>query len=103
MRDDLGIGLAVEMTAARDQFVAQRLEILDDAVVDQRHLTRGVRVRVAGGRPAMRRPARVCDTDIARRRLGPKFISQLDELARGAPPLDRAVDRKSVGWGKMGE
>src|SRR3546814_2873609 len=40
----------------------------------------------------MRRPARVCDTDIARQRLGHKVLAQIDELARGAPPLDRAVE-----------
>ena len=36
MRDDFGIGLALNIAALGDQLLAQRLEILDDAVVDQR-------------------------------------------------------------------
>ena len=61
MRDDLGIGLAAEGAAARDQFVAQRLEVFDDAVVDHRHLAGRVRMGVVGGRAAMRRPAGMGD------------------------------------------
>src|SRR3546814_2611199 len=36
MRDDFGIGLALEAPAAPGERLAQRLEILDDAVVDER-------------------------------------------------------------------
>ena len=46
-----------------DQLVAQRLEILDDAVVDQRDRPDDVRMGVADGRRAMRRPAGVGDAD----------------------------------------
>ena len=64
--DDLGVGLALERAALGDQLVAQRLEILDDAVVDQRDRPDDVRVGVADGRRAMRRPARVRDAGRAR-------------------------------------
>src|SRR3546814_10879783 len=47
MRHDFGIGLALEAPAAPGERLAQRLEILDDAVVDERDLARRVRVRVA--------------------------------------------------------
>ena len=63
MRDDLGVGLALERAAARDQLLAQRLEVLDDAVVDQRDFAGRVRVRVVRGRRAMGRPAGVGDAD----------------------------------------
>src|SRR3546814_13986062 len=55
MRDDFGIGLALEAPAAPGERLAQRLEILDDAVVDERDLARRVRVRVARRRRAVGR------------------------------------------------
>ena len=61
MADDFGVGLALELAALRDQLVAKRLEILDDAVVDQRHRPDDVRVRIADRRRAVGRPARVGD------------------------------------------
>ena len=59
--DDFGVGLALERAPFGDQLVAQRLEILDDAVVDQRDRPDDVRMGVADRRRAMRRPARVRD------------------------------------------
>ena len=59
--DDFGVGFAFERAPFGDQLVAQRLEILDDAVVDQRDRPDDVRVGVADGRRAMGRPARVGD------------------------------------------
>ena len=47
VRDHFGVGLALELAALGDQLVAQRLEILDDAVVDQRHFAGGVRMGIA--------------------------------------------------------
>jgi hypothetical protein len=80
MRDDLGIGLAFEGAATRRQCIAQRLEILDDAVVDQRHFARRMRVGVAGGRRAMGGPAGVGDADIARRIIAGQFLDQIASL-----------------------
>src|SRR3546814_13860225 len=89
MRDDLGIGLALEFAAATGQRLAQRLEIIDDAIVDKRDLAGRVGVRVARRRRAVRCPARVRDTAIARGRVEPKFTDQIGELAIGAAE-DRA-------------
>ena len=36
MRDDLGVGLALEHVAAHFEFVAQRVVVFDDAVMDER-------------------------------------------------------------------
>ena len=41
MGHDLGVGLGFEAMAAPDQLFAQRLEVLDDAVVDQGHAVAG--------------------------------------------------------------
>jgi hypothetical protein len=66
VRDDLGVRLSVEFVVRVRQLPAQRLVILDDAVVHERDLVaREDRMRVAGGRRAMRRPARVRDAGAA--------------------------------------
>ncbi len=80
MRDDFGIGLALEGPTARGQFVAQRLEILDNAIVDQSDFARGMRMRVARRRRAMRRPAGMRDADIARRIVGFQHFTRLASL-----------------------
>jgi len=64
MRDDLGVGLAQEQDAVFDQGGSQPVEVLDDAVVDQRKLAvlaTAVRVRVLVGRAAVGGPAGVPD------------------------------------------
>ena len=55
---DLGVGVAGELHARELQLVTQRGVVLDDAVVYDRDLAGGIAVRVgvAIGRPAMRRP-----------------------------------------------
>ena len=78
--DDLGIGLALELAALGDQLVAQRLEILDDAVVDQRHRPDDVRVGVADGRRAMRRPAGMGDAGRAMKRVLGSSRARLSSL-----------------------
>ena len=93
--DDLGVGLALELAALGDQLVAQRLEVLDDAVVDQRDAADDVRVGVADGRRAMRRPARVGDAGAAGQRLRRELAREIVELALGAP-ADRARRRSIV-------
>jgi hypothetical protein len=61
MRDDLGVGVARELHAVAFQLGAQVVEVLDDAVVDDRDPAArvGVRVRVAVVRRAMGRPSGV--------------------------------------------
>ena len=74
MRDDFGVGLRAEFDAARFQLFAQFAEILDDAVMHDRELVGGMRMRVVFVRAAMRRPARVADAGHA----GERFAVELD-------------------------
>ena len=68
MRDGLAVGLRAERVALRLQPLAQRFEVLDDAVVHDRDLAAGqVRMRIDRRRRAVRRPARVRDAGGARR------------------------------------
>ncbi len=90
--DDLGVGLAVERPPFGDQLLAQRLEILDDAVVDQRHWPNDVRMGVADGRRAVRRPARVGDPGRAPQRFSVELTRKIVELALRPPPLELAAD-----------
>ena len=69
MRDDFGVGLGCEFGALAFQLAPQLAEILDDAVMHDRELFGGVRMRVVLGRPAMRRPAGMADADGADERL----------------------------------
>ena len=69
MGDHLGVGLGRELDAAALQLGAQLGEILDDAVVDDRHAVGRVGMGVDLVRPAVGRPAGVADADRARQRL----------------------------------
>jgi hypothetical protein len=91
MRDNLGIGLALERPSARGQFIAQLLEILDNAIVDQRDFARRMRMRVACGRRAVGGPAGMRDTDIARRIVGFQDRNKVRKLALGAPTDELAI------------
>ncbi|MDR8823023.1 hypothetical protein FEQ05_06775 [Burkholderia pseudomultivorans] len=63
VRDHFGVGLRHECVALRAQRFAQRLEVLDDAVVHERERAgREDRVCVVRDGRAVRRPARVRDT-----------------------------------------
>ncbi len=93
--DDFGIGLAFEGAAVGDQLVAKRLEILDDAVVDESNGSDDVRVRIAHRRRAMRSPSRVGDPDPSAKRLGLQFPLQVVELALGPATLERAVFKRA--------
>ena len=69
-----------------DQLRAQRGVVLDDAVVDDGDFARTVemRVRVFIGGPAVRRPARVADADVAVQRFAVgQPLGQAGELALG--------------------
>ena len=68
--DGLGVGVGLEHVALGGRARAcSSLEVLDDAVVDDRDLVVHVRMRVALGRAAVRRPARVADAGVALQRL----------------------------------
>src|SRR3712207_4402014 len=83
MRDHFAVGFAAEFATVRDQLVAQRLEIFDDTVVDERYGAGDVRVSIADGWRTMCRPARVRDPDRAIERILPQLSGEVFELALG--------------------
>jgi len=89
--DDLAVGFAREAAPLRNQLLAKRLEVLDDAVVHQRHRSDDVRMGIADGRRAVCRPARVGDADQAVERMLLQLALQVLELALGPPALELAV------------
>ena len=98
MRDHFAIGFAQEFAAVGDQLVAQRLEILDDAVVDQRHRPGDVRMGIVDRRRAMRRPARMGDADIAVQRFRGEHAREIVELALGTAAIElAALNRADAG------
>jgi hypothetical protein len=91
--DRLGVRLGVKLVSEADQLPFQRLEVLDDAVMDDGDPVGRDRVGVALGREAVRCPAGVADADRAVHRLLFEPRYQVAELAFGAAPLDAAVDQ----------
>src|SRR5258705_297457 len=61
VRDDLGVGVALEDAALFLELVLQLAEVLDDAVADHRDRAGHVRMRIAFGGLAVGGPARVAD------------------------------------------
>ena len=89
VRDDLGVGLGLELVSLRLQLVLQLEIVLDDAVVDDDDAAGAVavRVRVLLGRPAVRGPARVADAVEPVDRLGADGVL---EVRRACPPIGAA-------------
>ena len=88
---DFRIGLGHEAVALGRQLLAQRLEILDDAVVHHRQPVAGVRMGVGFRRLAVGRPARMADADLARQRRGFEAGFEVLQLALGAHARQRAM------------
>jgi hypothetical protein len=95
MGNDLGVGIALEHTPPRAQRLAQLAEVLDDAVVHQRHFAGGMGMGIGGGRRAMRRPARMGDARRARRRIALQLEHQIGELARRATADELAIVQRA--------
>ena len=92
------IGLGGEAMALGDQFLAQRLEVLDDAVVDDGDARAGVRMGVGLARLAVRRPAGVADADRPGERRRVELGLEVLELAFGAQPgQPAAFERRHPG------
>src|SRR5829696_46477 len=91
MGDDFRVGLAVELAPVGDELLAQRFEVLDDAVVHDRHRPDDVRVGIVDGRSAVGRPAGVRDPDGAAERFSAQLTRQVVELALGAAADEVAV------------
>jgi len=100
MRDDFGVGLRAELDPFGVEQLAQRLVVLDDAVVDDGDLAAGVqvRVRVELRDAAVSRPARVRDADRpALRRRRPVALQpgdHADALANVERPI---LDQRNPG------
>ena len=97
---DFGVGLGAEAVPGFEQWGAQGLVVLDDAVVDQRQPPRLVIVRVSVfvGGPPVRGPAGVGNTDVARRRrLGQQVGEGLDAPGTLAGFEPSAVDGDQPG------
>ena len=99
---DLGVGLGRELDAVGQQLGLERVEVLDDAVVDQRELAvlaAAVRVGVGSvGPPWVAQ--RVCPMPVARRRqrLGVELRDEVGQLAGLLAGRDAAaVDQRDAG------
>ncbi len=95
MGDHFGVGLAAKLGAALDEPFAQFAEILDNAVMGDRNAVGGMRMRVALGRFAVRRPAGVADADIAGERL---LRQALFQSARACPRRGGGQARRDRAW-----
>jgi len=81
----------VEVGALFLQLFTQFAEVLDDAVVHDRKLFGGVRMRVVLGRLAVGRPSGVADADQALERVALQPRLEIAELALGAPTRQCAM------------
>ena len=99
LRHHFGIGVAFEAAALRHKLVFQLLEVLDDAVVHDRHPVGGNRMGVTLRRLAVGRPPRVADADRAGERLGAEPRLEIDQLAFGTAAVDVAVDQRGNACG----
>ena len=92
--DSFSVGLGVEFLTRRFEFHAQFCVVLDDAVVHDGHARGAMRVRVALGRRAVRRPARVADAGGAVQRRAIQRGGEMAELAFGAAALDVPIHQR---------
>jgi hypothetical protein len=98
MRHDFSVRFAAEDAALCDQFFAERLEVFDDAVVNDRHRPDDVRVSIVDRWGAVGCPARVRDADGPAERMLGKLPLQIVELPlRAAAHELPAVDGADAG------
>jgi hypothetical protein len=95
MGDDLAVGLRLEGAPCGLHLLAKQPEILDDAVVDQRHSADDVGMGVADRWSAVGRPARMGDPDRSGERTGGELGGEIVELAFGAAALEPAVQDRA--------
>lgn len=93
---DLGVGVAGELDARGLQFGAQGREVLDDAVVDDGDLARGVAVRVcvAVGGPAVGGPAGVAQAGAAAQAVTVVAVGLGERGLQVGQPSGAAADRQ---------
>ncbi len=94
VRDRLAVGLRVEHVTLLAQPVAQRFEVLDDAVVDDGHFAaRRVRMRIHRRRCTVRGPARVRDAGGAGQVARGRLRVEVGDARRRHEAFERAVLR----------
>src|SRR5882672_9869105 len=97
VRDDFGVRVGRERVAERLQPRAHRIMVLDDAVVHHRDAAGDMRMGVALGGHAVRRPAGVADADVAVEVLRRRQLLQLRYPPTRAKALHAAVDHGDAG------
>ncbi len=90
MDNGFGVGVGLEVMALGLESSPQFAEILDDAVVDHGNLRGHVRMRIALGRTAVSRPARVADAGAPGERLDEQPLLEIAQFAFGAAAFKRA-------------
>ncbi len=103
MGQRLRVGVRAELVAAIAQSITERLEVLDDAVVDDRDLARavGVGMGIQVIRPAVRRPARVREANRRRGSGIDQRRSQVGQLAGALLDKHVAVARDERDAGRV--
>ena len=95
VRDHLRVGLGVEDIALGFEPGAQFVMVLDDAVMHQRDLAaREDRVRVAGDRRTVRRPARVRDAGLRRELFLFDLKRKIGNPSNAAQPFQSVVGKR---------
>ncbi len=94
MSDDFAIGLGRKDGPAGSEPLPESPEILDNAIVDDRHAVRCMRMRIAFRRRAMRCPARMANTDRTVERPVVERLFEIEEFAFRAPSLDFAMRQR---------
>src|ERR1700741_5437466 len=88
MGNDFGVGFRAELVTRALQLLAQLIVILDDAVMyDRDTVTRQMRVRIALARYAVRRPARMGNSDLSGSRRGLQILVEHSNLTHSSQPL----------------
>src|SRR4030095_7244445 len=93
VRDDFGVGLGDETVAGGFQLALELEVVLDDAAVHDDHAVLAVAVpmRVLFRGPAVRRPARMADAEVALNGVLRQHVLEVRELARAPPNLELPV------------
>ena len=90
MRNDLGVGFRVELTRF-GQFLAEFQKVFDNAVMDNAHAARKMRVRIGLIRNAMCRPARMRNSGLTIYIGRIEFGFEVLDLPLGAFALQAAI------------
>ncbi len=93
VHDGFRICVGSPLDPARAQFFAQRVEVLDDTVVDDRDFAVGMGVSIGDVWDTVGGPTGVADATASRQRRPSDFGGQVLELALSAATLDLTIDQ----------